>query len=88
VVRRFKAGTAYAAHAAGIVEFEWQEQYWDGIIRSERHLHNIRCYILNNPAKWTLDGLYRAEACRLKALRAHKSSKGTSQYIPLDELPF
>jgi hypothetical protein len=88
VVRRFKAGTTYAAHAAGIVEFEWQDQYWDGIIRSERHLYNVRHYILNNPAKWTLDRLYRIEARRLKALTARKGSKGNSQYIPLDELPF
>jgi len=29
----------------------WQEEYWDRLIRSERHFHKVREYILENPAK-------------------------------------
>jgi putative transposase len=30
----------------------WQANYYDSIIRSDRHLHNVRAYILHNPQEW------------------------------------
>lgn len=88
VVRRFKALTTRAAHEAGIADFDWQEQYWDAIIRSERHLHNIRRYILNNPAKWTQDLLYQAQVRARNASAGRTSPTRNHVVIPLDELPF
>ncbi len=33
--------------------FEWQQRYYDRIIRDERELMNTRRYIINNPKKWS-----------------------------------
>lgn len=30
----------------------WQRNYYESIVRDERHLNNIRRYIVNNPQKW------------------------------------
>ena len=32
----------------------WQEEYWDRLIRSEKHFYKVRSYILDNPAKANL----------------------------------
>ena len=37
------------------VNFQWQPRFYDHIIRTEESLHNIRDYIISNPAKWELD---------------------------------
>lgn len=37
----------------------WQRNYYEHIIRNEKSLNMIRSYILNNPAKWIEDTLYR-----------------------------
>jgi putative transposase len=39
----------------GFDAFEWQERFYDHIIRDDQSLHNIREYIINNPLKWELD---------------------------------
>jgi len=36
----------------------WQRNYHEHIIRNEKSLHEIRNYILENPAKWRDDSLY------------------------------
>ncbi len=33
----------------------WQRNYYEHIVRSEKKLHLIRDYIVNNPLKWHLD---------------------------------
>ena len=33
----------------------WQRNYYEHIIRNEAALHNVRHYIVNNPAKWADD---------------------------------
>jgi len=33
----------------------WQRNYWERIVRNEAALEHIRQYIVNNPARWTLD---------------------------------
>ena len=35
--------------------FRWQTRFYDIIIWNEKSLHNIRRYIINNPAKWSAD---------------------------------
>lgn len=37
--------------------FQWQQRYYDHIIRNEKSLYQIRQYIENNPLKWHLDKL-------------------------------
>jgi REP element-mobilizing transposase RayT len=36
----------------------WQRNYYEHIIRNHKELHEIREYIVNNPAKWELDQYY------------------------------
>jgi REP element-mobilizing transposase RayT len=33
----------------------WQRNYYERIVRDDVALHHIRQYIINNPARWTLD---------------------------------
>ncbi|MEP7135088.1 MAG: hypothetical protein ABI904_09160 [Chloroflexota bacterium] len=33
----------------------WQRNYYEHIIRNDRELNNIGCYIVNNPINWQLD---------------------------------
>ena len=33
----------------------WQRNYYESIIRNERHLNQIRQYIIDNPYKWAYD---------------------------------
>jgi REP element-mobilizing transposase RayT len=40
---------------AGFDDFNWQDRFYDHIIRDDESLHYIREYILNNPLKWELD---------------------------------
>jgi len=40
----------------GYTSFAWQPRFYDHIIRDEAALQNIWRYILDNPAKWELNG--------------------------------
>jgi REP element-mobilizing transposase RayT len=31
----------------------WQRDYYERVIRSERHLYAVRRYICGNPSRWT-----------------------------------
>ncbi len=55
IIRRFKAKASYVVHKTGFVDFRWQRNYYDHIIRNDRELRKIREYIMNNPTKWDLD---------------------------------
>jgi len=55
VVRAFKAVTARAIRQAVAPEFAWQRNYYEQIIRDEEALDRIVRYILDNPARWSLD---------------------------------
>ncbi len=37
------------------IPFKWQPRYHDHIIRNDKSYHNIKNYIINNPAKWQAD---------------------------------
>lgn len=40
-------------------DFEWQERYFDRVLRDEKELNDIREYIYNNPVNWNKDKFYR-----------------------------
>jgi REP element-mobilizing transposase RayT len=56
VMRAFKSLSARAVnerlHRSGSL---WQRGYYERVSRSERELHDIRQYILHNPAQWVFD---------------------------------
>lgn len=54
IIRGYKAAIKKYAIINNI-KFEWQERYYDHIIKSEKGLENIRKYINENILKWTLD---------------------------------
>jgi REP element-mobilizing transposase RayT len=33
----------------------WQSNYYERVIRDEKELHQVRQYIVDNPAKWDTD---------------------------------
>jgi putative transposase len=55
IIRRYKAKASYIIHKAGYIDFGWQRNYYEHIIRNDKELNKIREYIINNPAKWDLD---------------------------------
>jgi putative transposase len=60
IVRTFKGAATYRIRTTGLPEFAWQHRYYDHVIRNEADLQRIRSYIVNNPARWEQDKLYRA----------------------------
>lgn len=57
IVRGFKSSVKRFANKNNI-QFEWQERYWDRVIRDDDELANIRTYIFNNPQNWINDENY------------------------------
>ena len=57
IVRHFKSAVTYKLHKVGNIDFEWQRNYYESIIRNAQALANIRYYIANNPASWAQDSL-------------------------------
>lgn len=40
------------------IDFEWQERFWDNIIKDEAAFENISNYIRNNPENWNGDKFF------------------------------
>lgn len=59
IIRTFKAVTTRLIRVSGTSEFAWHQNYYDHIIRNETDLNRIRQYIVDNPARWAEDKLYR-----------------------------
>ncbi len=55
IVRSYKSAVSKHAHENGLMDFAWQERFYDRIIRNEKELFNIRKYIQQNPVKWELE---------------------------------
>lgn len=55
VIRQYKAAVTGWARDHGFVGFQWQERFYDHIIRDGNDLQRIRDYIRNNPLRWSLD---------------------------------
>jgi putative transposase len=58
VIRAFKAECTKMIHDAVCVEFGWQRNYYEHIIRDGKDLDRIRQYILDNPINWATDEDY------------------------------
>ena len=54
VIRTYKAAVTTACHSRQL-DFAWQRNYYEHIVRNEQELAAIRRYIRNNPLKWALD---------------------------------
>lgn len=54
IVGGFKSAVTRWCNENGL-GFAWQRGFHDSIIRDERHLQNVRNYIVENPAKWDGD---------------------------------
>jgi putative transposase len=52
LIGAFKTTSSKLIHDSGMKYFKWHKSFWDRIIRNDRELDNIRCYIRNNPIKW------------------------------------
>ncbi len=61
IVRSYKSAVKRWARANGYSSFDWQERFYDHIIRSENALEQICDYILSNPAKWETDRNHRLD---------------------------
>lgn len=55
IVRTFKAASTVKIKRETQGMFQWQKNYHDRIIRTERELEGIRKYIEANPGMWHLD---------------------------------
>ncbi len=62
IIRSFKAEATYRIHQAGTPGFSWQARYFESVLVHEKTLAATRLYIANNPARWTKDQLYQADA--------------------------
>lgn len=59
IIRGFKSAVTKQIRISGLIDFNWQRNYYEHIIRNERDLYNIRRYIELNPLKWELDKYYK-----------------------------
>ena len=57
VIRTFKAVTVHKIRSQGRLDFKWQRNYHEHIIRKDDDLDRVRQYIIDNPAQWTEDSL-------------------------------
>ena len=55
IVRGFKIGVTKWFRANTDISAVWQRNYYEHVIRNETALHDIRHYIILNPAKWADD---------------------------------
>ena len=55
IVRYFKAKSTKIIHDGCFRRFQWQHNYYEHVVRSNRELNSIRDYIINNSIKWALD---------------------------------
>jgi REP element-mobilizing transposase RayT len=54
IIRTYKAAVTTQCRRANL-DFGWQRNYYEHVIRDEVDLARIRQYIANNPAQWKLD---------------------------------
>lgn len=55
VIGQFKSAMTKLLRQHNLLEFEWQRNYFEHIIRNEQELNHIREYIINNPLNWAKD---------------------------------
>ena len=52
IIRIFKAICTRCIRQNGHMDFSWQRNYYEHVIRNETDLSNIREYIVGNPLRW------------------------------------
>jgi len=62
IVGSYKSAVSKHVRRLGFVEFAWQRNYHEHIIRNEHSYEHIANYIVNNPATWE-KCCCRGEAC-------------------------
>ena len=55
IVGSFKSGVSKFAHQNSFKDFQWQQRFYDRIIRNEKELFQIRKYISQNPLRWEIE---------------------------------
>lgn len=55
IINQFKSAVKRHCNKNNHPYFRWQSRFYDSIIKDEYHLHNVRNYIINNPANWGFD---------------------------------
>jgi REP element-mobilizing transposase RayT len=55
IVGQFKSVATKKIRKEGCLNFKWQRNYYDRIIRNNRELNMIRKYIFENPLNWEID---------------------------------
>ena len=55
IIRGFKSGVTKWFRNNTDIYIVWQKNYYEGIIRNENELNEIRKYIVNNPVNWETD---------------------------------
>ena len=55
IVRTYKAASTRMIRQTANLEFAWQRNYYEHVVRNEESLYRIRQYILENPARWAMD---------------------------------
>ena|SRR6266850_4229294 len=55
IIRTYKAVSTRAIRCTVNVDFRWQRNYYEHIVRNEESLNHIRQYIVDNPIRWDLD---------------------------------
>ena len=55
ILRSYKAAVTKLCRESGMIDFKWQRNYYEHIVRNHKALYAIRAYIRNNPAKWTIE---------------------------------
>ncbi len=58
IVGSYKSAVTKHANRLGL-DFAWQPNYYEHIIRDEQAYKNISNYIINNPANWIIDKFYK-----------------------------
>jgi putative transposase len=57
IIRSYKAAVSRECHKRNL-DFCWQRNHYEHIIRNDKQLNTIRRYILGNPAQWETDDEY------------------------------
>ena len=52
LIGAFKTTSSKKIHNQGFHQFQWQQSFYDHIIRNEESLNVIREYIIENPLRW------------------------------------
>lgn len=55
IIRSVKAASTHRIRQRSDLEFVWQRNYYEHVIRDEKSLTRIRQYILDNPMRWEFD---------------------------------